>query len=420
MSTSIIPSPHANAQPPRISRWRTAAMKWLLTRVRYGTLVIHDATGEHHYGRGEPRIDITVSDPRVYGALLTGGSIAFGESYVDGWWDVEDLTSCVQWVMRNVDPVLRRIDRLARSVSPLTRVGRWLARARPAKDRQNIRAHYDIGNDLYRLMLDETMMYSCAYFATPETTLYEASVAKLDKLCRKLDLRRDDHLVEIGSGWGGLAIYAAATYGCRVTSVTISDAQYIESTRRVRESGLEHLVTIKNQDYRELEGTFDKLVSVEMVEAIGWRQLDTYFATLARLVKPEGLIAIQAITIDDRSFERTKNKDDFIKRLIFPGGFLPSVESLVRSATAVSDLRLVDLEDIGRHYAETLRRWRQNLAAHADAYAALDYGPRFARLWHMYLCYCEAAFLERHVSDVQVVFAREDWRGVLGPSALRA
>ncbi len=189
--------------------------------------------------------------------------------------------------------------------------------------------------------------------------------------------------------------------------MTISDAQYEYVARRVREEGLEHLVVVKNQDYRDLEGTFDKLVSIEMIEAVGWRQLDTYFATCAKLLTPEGLMVLQVITINDFSYERTKNSDDFIKRMIFPGGFLPSLEALVRSSSSVSDLRVTHLEDIGRHYAETLVRWRDNLAAHAANVTALNLGEEFARMWHMYLCYCEAAFLERHISDLQVIFTRQ-------------
>jgi cyclopropane-fatty-acyl-phospholipid synthase len=241
----------------------------------------------------------------------------------------------------------------------------------------------------------------------------------MEKLCRKIRLGPDDHVVEIGTGWGGFALHAASRYGCRVTTVTISDAQFEYVTSRVADARLAHLIEVRNEDYRDLRGTYDKLVSIEMVEAIGWRQLDTYFATCAGLLKPDGVMALQAITIDDYSYERTKDRDDFIKRMIFPGGFLPSLEAIVRSSSAVSDLRVVDVEDIGRHYAQTLVRWRSNLAAHDAEVRDLALGEEFSRMWHMYLCYCEAAFLERHISDVQMVLARSQWRPSLGASVPR-
>jgi cyclopropane-fatty-acyl-phospholipid synthase len=366
-----------------------------------------------------PEVHVTVHDSRTYHALLRGGSIGFGESYTDGWWDSDDLTTTVRFVIANMAPMMRRFDALARVWSPLTRVWQRLERVDKDRDRANIRAHYDLGNDFYSLMLDETMMYSCAYFETDATSLVDASRAKLEKLCRKLDLHPHDHVVEIGTGWGGFALHAAQHYGCRVTTVTISDAQYDFVRARIAERGLEHLVEVRNQDYRDLEGVFDKLVSIEMIEAIGWRQLDTYFSTCARLLKPQGVMALQAITINDFSYERTKNSQDFIKQMIFPGGFLPSVEAIVRSSSTVSDLRLVDLEDLGRHYAETLSRWRENLARHADDVARLHLGEEFSRMWHMYLCYCEAAFLERHISDVQFVLTRGGHRPSLGATIPR-
>lgn len=406
MTESIVPAKGIAARRARRARRGSELfVRALLRRARQGTLVLSDATGTRRYGQGAPEINVTVHDPRTYHALWRGGSIGFGESYTDGWWDCDDVTSLVRFVIANMRPLMRRLDAAARVWSPFTRTVQRLERIDKERDRANIRAHYDLGNDFYSLMLDETMMYSCAYFEDESTTLYDASLAKLEKLCRKLELRASDRVVEIGTGWGGFALHAAANYGCHITTVTISDAQYAYVCQRVKEEGLEHLIVVKNQDYRDIEGTFDKLVSIEMIEAIGWRQLDTYFATCAKLLSPEGLMALQVITIDDFSYERAKNSDDFIKRMIFPGGFLPSLEALVRSSASVSDLRVTGLEDMGRHYAETLVRWRDNLAAHAEQVAALRLGEEFARMWHMYLCYCEAAFLERHISDLQVVLS---------------
>ena len=417
MSTHIAPQSQTVARRRR-SRWAEAVLRWLFRRLSHGSVTLIDETGRHTYGQGHPSFEVTISDRRTYTALVKGGSVGFGESYAEGWWHVADLTAFIQFTIRNMDPLLRYLDRFARAMAPVTAITRKFQRVNKRRDKENILAHYDIGNEFYSLMLDETMMYSCAYFESPDVSLFEASEAKLERLLRKLDLQPTDHLVEIGTGWGGLAIYAAEHFGCRVTSVTISDAQFAYATDLAARRGVSDRVTILNRDYRDLEGTFDKLVSVEMIEAIGWRQLDTYFATCAALLKDDGLMAIQAITIEDFSYERTKNSEDFIKNMIFPGGFLPSLEAMVSSSSSVSDLRLIDVEDIGRHYAETLKRWRENLAKHQEKYDAMGLGASFQRMWDMYLRYCEAAFLERHASDMQLVFAKAEWRAPLGGSPL--
>jgi cyclopropane-fatty-acyl-phospholipid synthase len=420
VAESIVPVKGvAQRRARRAWRGSEIATRILLSRARYGTLILSDSSGTRRYGRGGPEVHVTIRDARTFHALLLGGAMGFGESYTDGWWDCDDLTMVVRFVIKNLSPLMRRLDAVARTFAPLSHLWQRFERVDKERDRANIRAHYDMGNDFYSLMLDETMMYSCAYFADETTSLHDASMAKLEKLCRKLRLGPEDHVVEIGTGWGGFAIYAAEHHGCRVTTVTISDAQFEHTRVLVHEKGLGHLVEVRNQDYRDLTGTYDKLVSIEMIEAIGWRQLDTYFSTCAKLLKPGGLMGLQAITINDFSYERTKNRDDFIKRMIFPGGFLPSLEAIVHSSSSVSDLRVVDLEDIGRHYAETLARWRDNLAVHASQVQELGLGEEFDRMWHMYLCYCEAAFLESHISDVQLVLAREGWSAPLGPSAPR-
>ncbi len=391
----------------------------LLGRVDAGTMVIVEGGRETRYGHGAPVVRVEVHDARAYAAVVRRGSVGFGASYADGWWDCDDLTGLVRILVRATAPLGRRADRWARTIAPARVLRRHGTGSDQGRDRANIRAHYDISNEFFELMLDETMMYSCAFFEDPAVSLAEASTAKLERLCRKVQLGPDDHVLEIGTGWGGFALHAATRHGARVTTTTISDAQYEYASRRIHDAGLGDRVTVLNQDYRELEGDFDKIVSIEMIEAIGWRQQDTFFRTCARLLGPEGMMGLQAIVIDDRSYERAKNREDFIKDMIFPGGFLPSIESMVRSMTTTTDLRVVDLEDIGRHYAETLRRWRANLAQNADRVAALGLGSRFERVWHMYLCYCEGAFLERHVSDVQLVLVRDQWRGALGPLATR-
>lgn len=357
-------------------------------------------------GRGEPMARVTIHDRRAYGSLLRSGSVGLGASYVAGWWDTDDPTGLVRALFRATTPFRERLDRLG-----------WLSRAvldLPARlvspgrddDKRNIAEHYDLSNDFFALMLDETMTYSCAVFDRPEATLAEAQMTKVDRLCSKIELVPSDHLVEIGSGWGGLAIHAATRYGCRVTTTTISDAQRAYVEKRVADAGLSDRITVLGLDWRDLNGKFDKLVSVEMIEAVDWRWHDQFLSKCADLLTDDGLAAIQSIVIDDRSFERAKRHQDFVRRMVFPGGCLPSVASLTASLARATDLRIVDREDIGHYYPETLRRWADNLATNTDAVARLGVGQEFRRLWDLYLAYCEAAFLERHISDVQLVLAK--------------
>lgn len=419
VSTSIIPSAPADTVARGRGGLSRALVLKLLTRVRHGTIVLVDGGRERRYGVGSPEVRVEVHDRRAYAAALRTSSLGLGSSYINGWWDCDDVTTFLQILLQSVARSSQRKDRWVRRLSPILAPARRIARMDKKRDRDNIRAHYDISNEFFQLMLDETMAYSCGYFEDPSVTLADASRAKFDRLCRKLDIGPDDHVLEIGTGWGGFALHAATKYGARVTTTTISDAQFEHASRLVEEAGLSARVTVLNQDYRELTGVYDKVVSIEMIEAIGWRQLDTYFSTCARLLKADGLMGLQAIVIEDRSYERAKTAEDFIKRYVFPGGFLPSVEAMRHSMASVTDLHMIDLEDIGRHYAETLRRWRANLARNHYALEALELGAAFQRLWHFYLCYCEAGFLERHVSDVQLVLARGAWRPPLGPISAR-
>ncbi|MET0148371.1 MAG: cyclopropane-fatty-acyl-phospholipid synthase family protein [Acidimicrobiales bacterium] len=373
-------------------------------RMDHGTLVLHEASTSILLGGGEPVVAVTIADPRAYRALLRG-SPALADAYVRGWWTSDDLTGLFRLLHRNLAGLFGVMERVATAARPLLDPIARLRRRDKQADRRNIRTHYDIGNDFYALMLDSTMTYSCAVFDRPGMTLADAQTAKLDRLCRLLDLSPTDHLVEIGTGWGGLATHAAAAYGCRVTTTTISDAQHDYATKRVAEAGLADRVTVLDADYRDLDGTYDKLVSVEMIEAVDWRDHDAYFAACAGLVREGGRAAFLAILINERSFERTKRHDDFIRRTIFPGGCLPSLQSIDTASTRAG-LRLLELHDIGEHYPETLRAWRANLAGHEAEVTELGLGQDFRRLWDFYLTYCEAAFLEDHVSDAQMLFAR--------------
>jgi len=389
------------------------------SRIRYGTLVLVDRDGRRRFGSGagdEPLAVVHIHDRRAYASLLRHGSVGLGRSYVAGWWDCDDLTGLVRILVHNLDTA--RASALSAPRPGLaSRPWRRSPRRDRSTDRSNVQAHYDLSNEFFELMLDPTMMYSCAVFESEDETLEHASVAKLERICRRLELRPGDHVLEIGGGWGGFAVHAAAVHGCRVTTTTISDAQYDYTAKRVADMGLATRVTVLNEDYRDLRGTFDKLVSIEMIEAIGWQQFDTFFACCSRLLRRDGLMVLQAIVIDERSYERAKHRDDFIKAMVFPGGCLPSIGSIARSG-ARSNLQVIGLDDIGLDYAQTLRRWRANFTDHLDAVTALGLDAAFRRLWDLYLCYCQAAFTERHVSDVQVVLAKPDRRPAQdGPAA---
>ncbi len=345
----------------------------------------------------------------AYREVLLRGSIGLGESYAKGWWDSDDLVALLRILNRRIkraDPIRDRLHR----VSPRRQVVRRVGRHDADRDRSNIRAHYDLGNEFFARILDETMMYSCAVFTSPDMTLAEASTEKIDRICEALDLRPHHHLLEIGTGWGGLAVRAAEHFGCRVTTTTISDEQYGYATDRIRAAGLDDRVTVLDQHYRDVSGTYDRIVSIEMIEAVDWRQYRSFFAACDRLLTPDGALAMQAIVLPHQRFERAKHHRDFIKEVIFPGGGLPSIEALLAAATKSSDLTLVGLDDIGLHYVETLRRWRTNLEMCRADLAGLGLDEQFRRQWEFYFAYCEAGFSERYISDVQLLLARPAWR----------
>ncbi len=357
-------------------------------------------------GSGDPCVTVAVHDPRTWAAVLRRGSNGLAHSYMDGWWDCDDLSGLVRIALRRTQGLRRRLDASARHVGWPLAAAKRMHPPSMREDRHNVAAHYDLSNEFFALMLDPTMAYSCAYFSHPGMTLEDAQRAKFERLAAKLGLGPDDRVVEIGTGWGGFAIHLAEHRGCRVTTTTISEAQRTLAAKRVADRGLGDRVTVLGADYRELRGTFDAVVSVEMIEAVDWRRHDEFFATCARLLRDRGRMGLQAITIADGSFERAKLHEDFIRKMVFPGGCLPSLTSITASLARTSDLRVVDLEDIGPHYVETLRRWRDNLERRGADVASMGFDGRFRRFWTLYLCYCEAAFAERHVSDVQLVLAR--------------
>jgi cyclopropane-fatty-acyl-phospholipid synthase len=376
-----------------------------------GRLELREGGERWQFGDGGKAIQVTVHAPTFWPALAFGGSVGAGEAFMDGLWDCDDLTALVRLLLRNRAVLDGMEQGLARLSAPLRALLHRMNRNTRAGSRRNIAAHYDLGNDFYRLWLDETLMYSSAVFEHPGMSLTEASTAKLARICRKLELKPGEHVLEIGSGWGGFALHAAGRHGCRVTTVTLSRQQCELARARVAGAGLDNLVEVRLTDYRDLEGQYDKLVSIEMVEAVGADHLDTYFRQCGRLLKPGGAMLLQAITIADQRYEAALKEVDFIQKHIFPGGFLPSVTVLTATMTRASDLRPVQLEDIGPHYAETLARWRHNFLHQLDAVRALGYPERFIRMWLFYLCYCEGGFRERDIGTVQMLLAKPGWRG---------
>jgi cyclopropane-fatty-acyl-phospholipid synthase len=383
-----------------------------LRKIERGLITITDGCERHIFGsEGGLAATITVHDHAFYTDIAFGGSIGAGEAYMSGSWSTDDLVTLVRIIVLN-HRVLTDIEGgLAAFAQPMHWLMHALRRNTQAGSRMNISAHYDLGNDFYRLWLDQTMTYSCNIFARDNSTIHEASVLKYDHICRKLSLTSADHVIEIGSGWGGFAIHAAGTYGCRVTTTTISKAQYDLAKERIEQAGLRDRITLLMRDYREIEGRYSKLVSIEMIEAVGHEFLETFFACCGRLLVDDGVMALQSITINDQMYDQHIKTVDFIRRYIFPGGSIPSVTSLCNAATAASDLRLVHHEDITPHYQKTLIAWRQKFTSHLDEIRTLGYNEQFIRMWEYYFCYCEAGFAERYIGDVQMLFSKPGWRG---------
>jgi cyclopropane-fatty-acyl-phospholipid synthase len=398
----------------RIDGLARRLLRQRLERLQNGYLVLRDRKERITCGDPEApadlRVTVTVSDPRFYRSIVFGGSVGAGEAYMAGYWTCDNLPGLTRLAVLNEAVLLEVEGGLALLAAPLRRMYHRRNRNTRPGSRGNIEAHYDLGNDFYSLFLDETMTYSCAIFERPESTLAEAQVAKYDRLCRKLGLKETDHLLEIGTGWGGFAVHAASRYGCRVTTTTISPAQFDWAERRIREGGLEGKVRLLLEDYRDLTGSFDKLVSIEMIEAVGHHYLETFFRQCARLLKPDGLMALQAITITDQKYEAHKRDVDFIKRYIFPGSTLTSVTALCTAATRATDLRLFHLEDITPHYARTLRDWRERFFVRIAEVRSLGCSEQFIRMWEYYLSYCEGAFAERYIGDVQALFVKPGCR----------
>lgn len=399
-----------SAQPGGLDRLMRQRLLGAMKGLRHGQLCVHDAWGRVVLGEDAAhtplRVHIYVDDPRFYRALAFQGSVGAGEAYADGLWRCDSPVDLVRLLVRNRDLLDDMESGPARLANWAMRAWHALRENTRAGARRNIAAHYDLGNAFFELFLSPDLMYSSALWAGSEDTLEAASQRKLDVICRKLHLNRGDRVVEIGTGWGGFALHAAKHYGCHVTTTTISREQHALAKQRIADAGLSDRVTLLLKDYRDLDGTYDKLVSIEMIEAIGASYLPVYFAKLGTLLKPDGLGLVQAITIEDHRYAQALASVDFIKRHIFPGSFIPSLNAMLEAKTCASDLALVHQEDFGLSYARTLRAWRERFMARLSEARALGYDDRFLRLWEFYLSYCEGGFMERSIGVSHLLLAK--------------
>jgi cyclopropane-fatty-acyl-phospholipid synthase len=386
----------------------------VLAKLQVGSLVLKEPgetlTFGTHDDPNAPHAEVHVHDNDLYRRILTGGSIAAGETFIEGLWSSPDLTAVTRAFSANMAMLEALSDRQHFLASAALKVSHWARRNTTARSRENISAHYDLGNDFFSLFLDPSMMYSSAVFPTPESDLATAATYKLKLICEDLELSANDHLVEIGTGWGGMAIYAAENYGCRVTTTTISREQYDYAREAVARRGLQDRITVLFDDYRDLSGRFDKLVSIEMIEAVGHQFYDTYFSTLSRLLKPHGKAAIQAITMTEQRYEQARDSVDFIKRYIFPGGCLPSLTVISDALSRVTDLQMSNLRDITRDYADTLNVWHEGFLEKLDEVKEMEFDDRFIRMWRYYLSYCEGGFRERIIGTYQITMTKPGYR----------
>jgi len=414
MRPSIIPAPVERETALKDLSLLTRLAKHLLlsqlAKIRHGRLRLIDGGAEYVVGQitaGTPfDVTIRVRSPQFYSEAVFGGTVGAGEAYINDLWRCDDLTALVRIFVVNRDMMNDLDAGWSRLSTPLFKLAHWLNRNHKLGSRRNISAHYDLGNRFFELFLDETMAYSCGIFESADATLHDASVAKFDAACGKLALTPAHHLLEIGTGWGGLAIHAASRYGCRVTTTTISTEQHDFARERIERAGLSDRITLLKEDYRDVTGEFDALVSIEMIEAVGHQFMDTYFSRCCKLLKPDGSMLLQSITIADQYYDQARRSVDFIQRFIFPGSFIPSVRAIVDSVSRSTDMKLYHLEDIGPHYARTLRLWRERFLARLPEVRAQGYPETFIRMWEYYLCYCEGGFEERSLGDVQMLLTR--------------
>ena len=401
-------------RPSKFGGFARSLMFKMFSNIKVGSLTLREDDQNIVFGnrdvQSEPHAEVIIHDPGVYKSILTGGSIAAGETFIEGAWSSADLTE----VTRTFSANLSILEAMSARQNFLTRMalklGHWGRKNTSEKSRQNIAAHYDLGNEFFSLFLDAKMMYSSAVFPDGCSNLAEASENKLRLICEDLELRPEDHLVEIGAGWGGMAIFAAEHYGCHVTTTTISKEQLNYVKGEIIKRGLEKQITVLFDDYRDLAGSFDKLVSIEMIEAVGHHFYDTYFQQVSRLLKPHGKALIQAITVPEQRYQQARDSVDFIKRYIFPGGCLPSVSIINLTVARMTDMQMSGLRDITRDYANTLSAWHDRFLKSLDQVEAMGYDEQFIRMWRYYLSYCEGGFRERIIGTYQITLTKPLYR----------
>lgn len=377
-------------------------------KLKHGLIHFKDDLGSQTFGTpdSEFEVNVTINDNRFYSTVIFQGSLGAAESYIQGDWECSDLTQLFRIFIKNQSQ-MNEVERALTSLSSIKeKIANRFARNTIQGSKRNIVAHYDLSNAFYKLWLDPTMTYSSGIFPTPQSSMEEASLEKLNSMCRIVDLQPTDHILEIGTGWGSLSMYAAKHYGCRITTTTISDEQYKLALQRIEEAGLQDQITVVQEDYRKLKGQFDKIISIEMIEAVGHEFIPTYVEALDRLLKPGGKVAIQGITINDQIYDSYRKSIDFIKKYIFPGGNLLSVSYFMDTVGKHSSMRPIHLSEIGMHYATTLQRWRASFNAVLPEVRALGFSEAFIRLWNYYLTYCEAGFQEKHIGNVQMGFEK--------------
>ena len=383
-------------------------------QIKYGCIILNENNSKIVFGdeNSNLKVEAHVLSDEFYVLAGSGGDLGIAEAYSAGYWDADDMVKLIQIVIKNQEIQKSLEGGLARILSPINRYIHRSRRNTVSGSKENIVAHYDLSNEFFETWLDKSMTYSCAIFEPENLSLYDASKEKLDRICRKLNIQSDDHIVEIGTGWGSFALHAVKKYGCRVTTTTISNRQYEYVSQLVEKEGVKDKVTLLKKDYRELKGQFDKLVSIEMIEAVGYNYIEQFFQTCSSLLKPNGLMAIQGITYHEQGFENHLKSVDFIKKYIFPGSNLISVNHVLSVIKGFTDLSLVHLEDITKYYAETLKLWRDKYKSEFIKIKEMGYSDEFLRMWDYYFIYCEAGFRERFIGDVQLVMAKPENKNI--------
>ena len=382
--------------------------------LQYGSIKILEGDEVLFFGdpKSNDKVTVTIYSNEFYVFLGSGGVTGVAEAYMAGYWTADNLVLLLQIVLKNKKILLSLDSGFAKLINPINKLIHWSKQNTLKGSKQNILAHYDLSNDFYKLWLDPTMTYSCGYFNNDSVSLEQASIEKIDRICRKLKLNENDHILEIGTGWGSFSLYAAKQYGCTIDTVTISDAQYEYASRKIESSGLGSKINIFNKDYRKIKGQYDKIVSIEMIEAVGHQFIPQYFSKISSLLKEDGLLVIQGITYNDQNFEQYKNSVDFIKKYIFPGSCLISVAQISDVIKEYTDLAIVDMEDITKHYAETLNRWKVNFMKVIPEVKRMGFSEAFIKMWEFYFVFCEAGFLERNIGDIQLVFSKSGARNI--------